>query len=148
MAQLQLAGQTCNAQYTCTILDSCNTELPICTRLCMGSINFCEFSACSFSYLNCPFLSLPRSSLRSFFFAATAVSKKSSECGVVRRCATVPFYRATPWHMFVNSASLPPVVAHDVGRVAASGVCGQRIMNPRIHPYGPQPRRGLKGRTT
>ena len=50
----------------------------------MGSINFCEFSACSFSYFNCLFLSLPRSSLRSFFFfAATAVAFSSASLALV-----------------------------------------------------------------
>ena len=34
-AQLQLAGQTCNAHHTCTVPDPCNAELPICTRLCI-----------------------------------------------------------------------------------------------------------------
>ena len=75
--------------HTCTLLDSCNTELPICTRLCMGSINFCDFSACSFSYLNCPFLSLPRSLLRSFFFAATAVAFSSASLALVSVSSTM-----------------------------------------------------------
>ena len=35
LAQLQLAGQTCNVHHTCTVLDPCNAELPICTRLCI-----------------------------------------------------------------------------------------------------------------
>ena len=45
--------------------------------------NFCEFSGYSFSYFNCPFLSLPRSSLRSFFFAATAVAFSSASLALV-----------------------------------------------------------------
>ena len=83
LAQLQLAGQTCNAHHTCTVPDPCNAELPICTRLCMGSINFCEFSAYSFSYFDCLFLSSPRSSLRSFFFAAKAVAFSSASLALV-----------------------------------------------------------------
>ena len=79
LAQLQLTGQTCNAHHTCTVPDPCNAELPICTRLCMGSINFCE----SFSYFDCLFLSSPRSSLRSFFFAATAVAFSSASLALV-----------------------------------------------------------------
>ena len=69
--------------HTCPIPDSCNAGLPICTRLCMGSINYCEFSACSFLYFDCLFLSLPRSSLRSFFFAATAVAFSSASLALV-----------------------------------------------------------------
>ena len=80
LAQLQFAGQSCNAHHTCTVPDPCNAELPICTRLCMGSINFCEFS---FSYFDCLFLSSPRSSLRSFFFAAMAVAFSSASLALV-----------------------------------------------------------------
>ena len=91
LAQLQLAWQTCNAHHTCTVPDSCNTELPICTRLCMGSISFCEFSAYSFSYFDCLFLSSPRSPLRSFFFAATAVAFSSASLALVSASsATAP----------------------------------------------------------
>ena len=49
----------------------------------MGSINFCEFSAHSFSYFDCLFLSSPRSSLRSFFFATTAVAFSSARLALV-----------------------------------------------------------------
>ena len=83
LAQLQLAGQTCNAHHTCTVLDSCNAELPICTRLCMGFISFCEFSTYSFSYFDCLFLNSPRSSLRSFFFAAMAIAFSSASLALV-----------------------------------------------------------------
>ena len=49
----------------------------------MGSTNFCEFSAYSFSYFNCLFLSSPRSSLRFSFFAATAVAFSSASLALV-----------------------------------------------------------------
>ena len=49
----------------------------------MRSIGFCEFSAYSFSYFDCLFLSSPRSSLRSFFFAATAVAFSSASLALV-----------------------------------------------------------------
>ena len=76
-------GKRATRIHTCTVRDSCNAELPICTRLCMGSISFCEFSAYSFSYFDCPFLSSPRSLLRSFFFAATAVAFSSASLALV-----------------------------------------------------------------
>ena len=58
-------------------------DCPSALDFCMGSINFCAFSACSFSYFDCLFLSLPRSSLRSFFFAATAVAFSSASLALV-----------------------------------------------------------------
>ena len=56
---------------------------PSALDFCMGSISFCEFSAYSFSYVDCLFLSSPRSSLRSFFFAATAVAFSSASLALV-----------------------------------------------------------------
>ena len=61
-----------------------------CTRLCMGSINFCEFSAYSFSYFDCLFWSVPRSSLRSLFFATTAVAFSSASLALVSASSAMP----------------------------------------------------------
>ena len=106
LAQLQLTGQTCNAHHTCTVPDPCNAELPICTRLCMGSINFCEFS---FSYFDCLVLSSPRSSLRSFFFAATAIAFSSASLALVSASSAMALGQD---HNSTSPATLLPLWFH------------------------------------
>ena len=108
--------------------DPFNAELPICTRLCMRSINFCEFSASSFSYFDCPFLSSPRSSPRSFLFCSYGSCFLLGKLGVGLSIICNGSGSRPQFCIACNSATCTASSTSDITLSCYSGSIGTRIV--------------------